>query len=257
MSLTNKAYVLGSGHSRKRAKRTQTPLIRPMTFGRLNVSLGKPKLKTIKILCNSGATATILSKKFVKNLRTKQDSVQTWETPAGTFETHSKCKVDFTMPEFHPKRLITYKVHVTPQPMGYDMILGTDLLRELGFILDFKEETITWDDATLPMKPRDAEPPDFYSLSDEVEGEEASDCIKEILDAKYKPADLKEVVGQQNHLTKEEQHQLLTLLRKHEKLFDGTLGSWNDPDYNIELKEGVTPYHARPIPYAKHMRKNS
>ena len=139
--------------------------------------------------------------------------------------------------------------------MGYDMILGTDLMKELGFILNFKEESMTWDDATLPMKPRDEEPPDFYNLPNSSEEGEASDRIREILDAKYRPADLEEVAKQQTHLNEEEQSQLLTLLRKHEQLFDGTLGTWNGPDYDIELKENVTPYHARPYPIPKAYEK--
>ena len=29
--------------------------------------------------------------------------------------------------------------------------------------------------------------------------------------------------------------------------FDGTLGTWNNKPYNIELKEGTKPYHSRPF----------
>ena len=31
-------------------------------------------------------------------------------------------------------------------------------------------------------------------------------------------------------------------------MFDGTLGSYNGPDYKIELKEEIKPYHAKPFP---------
>ena len=41
-------------------------------------------------------------------------------------------------------------------------------------------------------------------------------------------------------------------------MFDGTLGTWKDTKYNIELKENVKPYHGRPysIPqaYEKQLR---
>eukprot|EP00957_Ditylum_brightwellii_P194950 14853037-Ditylum_brightwellii.AAC.1 len=33
---------------------------------------------------------------------------------------------------------------------------------------------------------------------------------------------------------------------KFKKLFDGTLGTWKNTKYNIELKPGVTPCHGRP-----------
>jgi hypothetical protein len=34
-------------------------------------------------------------------------------------------------------------------------------------------------------------------------------------------------------------------------LFDGTLGKWNQDPIKLELKEGATPYHARPFPIPK------
>ena len=36
------------------------------------------------------------------------------------------------------------------------------------------------------------------------------------------------------------------LLKKHEILFDGTLGQWKGTPYKVELKEGENPYHAHP-----------
>ena len=42
--------------------------------------------------------------------------------------------------------------------------------------------------------------------------------------------------------------QLESLLREYEDLFDGTLGRWTQPDYRIELKPGVKPYHAKAFP---------
>jgi hypothetical protein len=44
----------------------------------------------------------------------------------------------------------------------YDMIIGKkkDLLGELGIIMNFNDQTITWDTDTIPMKDRDT-----YTLS--------------------------------------------------------------------------------------------
>jgi len=72
--------------------------------------------------------------------------------------------------------------------------------------------------------------------------------IKNILDAKYEAANLKEVVAESTYLGPSEKAQLLELLNKYEKLFDGTLGKWVGRPYDIELHDGVTPYHARPYP---------
>ena len=72
-----------------------------------------------------------------------------------------------------------------------------------------------------------------------------------ILDAKYEAADLDEVIRACEYLDSNEQQQLLALLRKYEHLFDGTLGTWNNEPYNIELKDGAKPYHSRPFPIPK------
>jgi len=42
------------------------------------------------------------------------------------------------------------------------------------------------------------------------------------------------------------------MLQSRKKLFDGTLGQWKGSPYKVELRDGVTPYHARPyaIPQA-------
>ena len=47
------------------------------------------------------------------------------------------------------------------------------------------------------------------------------------------------------YLSKAGQKSLLKFLLQHENLFNGTLGHWYDSQYNIELKEGIEPYHAK------------
>ena len=81
--------------------------------------------------------------------------------------------------------------------------------------------------------------------------QDASVRLKKILDAKYAPADLDEIVRQCEHLADDAKTKLHSLLKKYEHLFDGTLGVWNNEPYNIELKEGAKPYHSKPFPVPK------
>jgi hypothetical protein len=46
----------------------------------------------------------------------------------------------------------------------------------------------------------------------------------EILDARYKWTDIRDVIDGQNHLTAQQKCDLLDVLTQHQKLFDGTLG---------------------------------
>jgi hypothetical protein len=44
---------------------------------------------------------------------------------------------------------------------------------------------------------------------------------------------------------------LLNLLTKYKTIFDGTLGLWKGEKLDIELKPGVSPYHAKSFPIPK------
>ena len=73
-------------------------------------------------------------------------------TMAGPITTTDTVKTTFILPEFHPHRSIEWTFNVTPMTMNYDVILGRDVLEELGMQIDFSNCTIVWDEATVPMK---------------------------------------------------------------------------------------------------------
>ena len=243
-------------------KRQKTNNLTPVTTAFINTRLGKSRFNKIRILLDSGSSGSIILEKYVRKLRMKNDHKTVWDTKGGTFRTSKKCKTTFILNEFFQNKAIEWNLHVdsTPGPHRYDMILGRDVMSELGITLDFKDQTMTWDDSTVNMKDPDTlsdllDPVnDFYWNEDLNETEalqEASARLKKILDAKYEAADLDEVVRACEYLDSNEQQQLLALLRKYEHLFDGTLGTWNNEPYDIELKDGAKPYHSRPFPIPK------
>jgi len=243
-------------------KRQKTNHLAPITVGIINRRLGKVKMDKISILLDSGSSGSIVVERVVRKLRMKHDSSTTWQTKGGTFRTTKRCEASFVLPEFYRNKAIDWEFHVdsTKGPHKYDMIIGRDLMSELGITLNFGDFTMTWDDSTISMKEpeslSDILSPvnDFFWYEDLGETEalqEASARLKKILDAKYKPADLDELVRQCEHLDRDQQQQLLTLLYKYEALFDGTLGTWRNEPYDIELREGVKPYHSRPFPIPK------
>ena len=101
-------------------------------------------------------------------------------------------------------------------------------------VLDFKDQTMTWDDSTINMKDPKSLPHlldsvnDFFWSNDRFETEvlqEASAHLQKILNAKYAPADLNVVIQACRHLMEDEKSQLHALLCKYKHLFDGTLGT--------------------------------
>ena len=211
-----------------------------------------PEIQNIKVLLDSGASQTILSNHLTQGLRPKQTQGQKWITAAGIFETNQTAKVHFTLPEFYEKKIIEWEAHLFPKgTCNYDLIIGRDLLTELGIDISFSKQVMTWDDMVVSMKPSTCSEIDNFQVQDSTATEEAINRMTRILDAKYEPANLNQVTAECKQLTKEQRDQLLHLLQKYSSLFDGSLGTWKNEEVSIELKEGITPYHAKPFPIPK------
>src|SRR5687767_7920151 len=143
------------------------------------------------------------------------------------------------------------------------MIIGRDLLDELGMNFLFSENLMEWDNATTPMLD-----PDMFceQFIDELEHEilyihdpDTTDAerIQSILNAKYCKADLYKLVKECEQLIKEEQEKLLALLQKFEHFFDGTVGTWKTVPVDLFLKDpNCTPYHAKayPVPHSQEQK---
>ena len=159
--------------------------------------------------------------------------------------------LQFNLPKFYAKTVIQKEVFVFNNEMNYDMIIGRDLMTELGISLDFFHQKVRWQDAEIPMKmPNCTINSDFFVQDNDLIKSE-TDRIKRILDAKYEAANLEEVAEDAVHLSKEERQQLYKLLSKYESLFDGTLGTWKNETLSLNLKPDAKPYHARSFPIPK------
>jgi hypothetical protein len=134
-------------------------------------------------------------------------------------------------------------------------------MHNLGVILDFQEKTIKIDKILLPMrnianlqlKPRKTRAlrENTCFAQEPISTHSATKCVVEILDAKYEKADLPAIVRENcSHLNASNSKKLLSVLLRFELLFDGTLGDWKllNVSFELELKEGMKPYHGRPYP---------
>ena len=86
-----------------------------------------------------------------------------------------------------------------PTPCSYDMIVGRDLMPEIGLDILFSTQEIVWDNASVPMQSID-KLSDYKIDQFELELMFAHDPvttdaerIQNITDAKYSKADLQEV----------------------------------------------------------------
>jgi RNase H-like domain found in reverse transcriptase/Reverse transcriptase (RNA-dependent DNA polymerase)/Integrase zinc binding domain/Retroviral aspartyl protease len=245
-----RSVLRSHSHPQKRIKLSQ---VTPMLYGLLQDHENKALSTKIKILFDSGASKSIINDQLIPQNKLKRHQQSTvWTTVAGKFETCATAVVAFKIPVLHESRVIQSDMHVVPHMGKYDIIIGRDLLQDLGIILNFKDKTIQWEHGSVPMPSNYSASHDIVNIDSESQSIiDATNRVKKIIEAKCEKANLPEIVCSCTQLGKLEQQQLLQLLDRHQSLFDGTLGHWKDQPYDIKLKDGVKPYHARPYPIPK------
>ena len=191
---------------------------------------------TIRALLDTGTTQSIILRDFVRKGRAQsyKGKKTVWRTLGGEFTTNRKALIDFSFPELSDQRNVTWVCHVDaktdPKTARYDMIVGLDLMTEIGIYVDTDEKLIKWKGQSTPLKKLGTlQDPDvrnelFHLVANELSStvlSEAEARQDRILDADYSAVDLDSYVAELQHLTITEQSQLLTVLRGHSTLFSG------------------------------------
>jgi len=217
----------------------------------------------IRALLDTGTSATIILRPFVKKGRisaNKKDQMK-WNTMGGTFLTKRKATLDFKFPELNNKT-VTWTCHVDdthkPHEASYDMIIGMDLMVDIGIFVNTATRTVDWGDHSTPLKPRgclaDSEYMEaIYQLTQEPPVlQQAEERHNYIVDADYSAVDIRDHVSSLTHLSTKEQELLTKVLSAQTNLFKEGLGLLNIPPVELEVQEGAKPFHIKPfpIPYA-------
>ena len=126
-------------------------MLSPIVFLNMHKKRKSKDVFTLKALLDSGATSTLINSKFVKHLKRHKCKPTSWQTQCGTFTTSSKAKIEFLIPELNDQRLVSAYVHDTPSDMSYDIIIGQDLMQQMGIDLLNSTKTIRWDDKEVPL----------------------------------------------------------------------------------------------------------
>ena len=246
---------------------TQKTRPTPVTIANVRGSKKGQKIKydNLKILLDSGCSDSIALMKYGNSKKTKTPTHK-FATGSGQLKTKYESEIQFTLPEFSHSKIINWKFHLTElEDIGYDMIIGQDLMTSLGIDISFTRKVVTWEGTEIPMR-------DFNHLkkwrlskyemktiiqssSEPLVTEHATKRMIKILDSDYRKANLKTVVAGAKHLTQQEKEQLYQLLLKYESIFDGTLGEWTTDPLDFELAEGYTPHSQRHYPVPRLYRE--
>lgn len=222
------------------------------------------KMVPARCLLDTGTTESIVLRDFVRKGRAKGYKGKTtkWKTMGGVFETNQKALIEFSFPELSGDKRITWICHVDgqtkPDMAMYDMILGMDLLTEIGLVVDTEQKVVRWEDSTTPLKQKGILNESnmllqLYHASPGISTvHDAETRQARILDADYSKIDIEEHVNDLGHLTEDEKQKLIEVLIKCDQLFGGGLGTLKIPPVHLELQKGATPFHARafPVPQA-------
>jgi hypothetical protein len=190
------------------------------------------KQRIVQILLDSGSDGDLI---FVRKSKPmllpylKRLVPQLWKTLNGIFQTKHKARVELNFFEyFDSKRfyaesdVVEYYKDSTPQ---YDLILGTEAMKEFGIILDFEDKMKTIDEIILPIRiinnlqGASIIRALMHNHSKAMEPQSTQDATQGatwILDAKYSKADLQLFVRDNcKHQSANHQKKLLQLLRKY------------------------------------------
>ena len=161
--------------------------------------------------------------------------------------------MDFKFPELSTDKKVTWIAHIDNKTEKdkalYDMIIGMDMLVELGLYINTDEKTVCWDSTRILLKER-GELQDanvmkmlYHIVIERPNLEQAEERQSCILDADYSAVDIDDYVNHQQHLSGDEKHALKERLKKHPELFSGGLGMLNMKPIHLELEYGMVPYH--------------
>ena len=162
--------------------------------------------------------------------------------------TNQMVKTTFTFDELQPNKTVGWNFHVATLK-GYDMIIGRDMMSALG-ILDvlFSQGRITWEGFDLPFKENRIKNLEENFFIPDPEAVASAEDHMDIQTPNYTATQLNDYVSELKYLSSNEQAMLLRLLKHHEEMFNGKLGTWKGTPYHIELQEDAKPYHARAFP---------
>ena len=120
-----------------------------------------------KELFDSGASATLVNQAAVRHLKKTVTKDMVFSTTVGNLSTHGKCQIKLKIPEFNLMAEISKTVHVTKTLGNYGIIIGWDLLHELGADISFTSKTMAWNDVTIDMKPPTCTCKDAFHVEEE------------------------------------------------------------------------------------------
>ena len=107
--------------------------------------------ESLKVLIDTGCSHSIIAERFCNNkMKTNKN---TYSTGSGSLTTKYSSEVHFTLQEFSDKKIINWEFNVVDSKnLGYDMILGRDIMLQLKMDVSFAQKSVSWEGISIPMR---------------------------------------------------------------------------------------------------------
>jgi hypothetical protein len=206
-----------------------------------------------KSLFDSGGTSVMINKRALPHkCKVYEYSGARFATTQGTFISPSFVYLtDLSFPEF----TITRRIHKVKafvcdaSNVRYDIIYGRNFLSNVGIDILCSTQQCTWLEQTIPFHPLNYFG-DKVALRQLLTVEPiravcAKSFLADITTTKNSSADVRDITDAQTHLTPQQRGELYDILKKRQRLFDGSLGCYTCHKFDIDLKPGIVPYHCK------------
>lgn len=235
---------------------TTVPL--PMVVIQVRSIQGKGTARYFKALLDTGSNVSLAHARVLPQ-GTKMDQLtgkKIVNTAAGPMSPNGLLTMDgLRLPEFDRNAVVqTQQFQVFSADCRFDLILGMDFMTKVGVDILLNTLEVEIFGVKLPMSTYGSASR-TSSLIEALQVEDDIDFIgddvftTQIEDAKYEEVDINHYVAEYcTHLSSVQREQLLQLLIKHKKLFDGSLGRFDDEEMDIELQPNARPVWKRPYP---------
>ena len=110
----------------------------------------------LQCLIDSGSSGCIILNEFTNGLTKSILNTEKWMTKGGQFETSASCEIQMKLLDFSSSRTVTWRFHVDKnsksETENYDMIIGKDLMQNLGLDVKYSNLTLQWEQLEVPMR---------------------------------------------------------------------------------------------------------
>ncbi len=233
----------------------------------------RTQILVVKCLINPYCTGVVASQDFGKLLIDSgydllEDTVTTWNSSNGVFETSKKITLSLGMlPSLCKKRAFSMDINIMPNNnCSFPLVIGRSIMQNLKLDVNVLKNTFDWQDLTVPFAPRghwtDSRIEQFCQVhflqkekakkvtqdSSGLNSEDiyntniAKPVLKKVV---YEPADLNKILAGLNYLTADKKPLLLNTLSKYPNVFEGERGDWKGEEVSIRLEPGSKPYYVQ------------